>query len=67
MQIAPFPRRVISSSEACLAESQFFPHYLINALIYGEKIIGHKMWTLFVCTDVYESVVKCSWVKGGEV
>ena len=27
MQIAPFPRRIILSSEVYLAESQFFPHY----------------------------------------
>ena len=55
MQIAPFPRRVMLSSEACLAESQFFPALSHKHRYLWESSSGHKMCALTVCTDLYET------------
>jgi hypothetical protein len=45
IQHATYMRRIILSSVACPAVSNF-PHHLINGTIFG-KVIEHKMYVLF--------------------
>jgi len=42
-------RRIMLSSVACMAV-QYFPHYLINGTILGQKVSEHKMCVLIFCT-----------------
>jgi hypothetical protein len=37
---------------SCLLTAEFFPHYLINGTIFGEKVTGHEMCVLVFSTSL---------------